>query len=491
MGGGGAMLAGMASQFLVPDRDQVFVTSYRELLGEDHPVWTVIEVVEGLDLSGVFDRYAPDRGKGGRPAYHPAMLLGVLLFGYCEGKRSSRELEEACRRDVAYQAICGGMRPDHATLARFRVLLDPVMESLFTQVVAACVARGLVVTDRVAIDGTRLGAAASLEANVTAGRLAEIAAGVRQVLAEADAADRDDPAVSGVDLDSGNDTEGGGGWSGVRRRLETERTLERVEHAGREVEAAAARRAHDVKRRGRHRPGEPKANLTDPESRVQRTRQGFIQGYNGQMVVSGDQVVIAAEVTPEPTDVGMLGPMLAAAVGVLERAGADPIQRVVADAGYWSAANVGLEDEYGVELLIATGKSDTVGTVDDIEEATASAAAMARYLMQQRLAVDDNQEAYRARSWLVEGTFANVKEHRRSGRLLRRGRNACDAEWKLIGMGLNLSKIITYTRRAGPAGPPTPDTATCRRLHRGSHRIITPIGHRRHRQQRRHARHHR
>ncbi len=124
LGGGGCDAVGMASKFLVPDRDQSFLraTSYRELAGESDPVWTVIEVVEGLDLSGVYARYAVSAA--GRPAFDPTMMLTLLIFGYCEGKRSSRELETACRRDVAYQAICGSMTPDHATIARFRVLID-------------------------------------------------------------------------------------------------------------------------------------------------------------------------------------------------------------------------------------------------------------------------------------------------------------------------------------------------------------------------------
>ena len=96
----------------------------------DGLVWTVIGVVEGLDLSAVYARYGDDIGQGGRPAFDPAMMLTLLVFGYCEGRRSARELETACRRDVAYQAICGGMVPDHATIARFRVMIDDVVESL-------------------------------------------------------------------------------------------------------------------------------------------------------------------------------------------------------------------------------------------------------------------------------------------------------------------------------------------------------------------------
>jgi transposase len=119
----------VASRFLVPDGGQSFfeAVSYREVLGDDHPVWTVIGVVDELDLSEVYGRDVADVSVGGRPAFDPAMLLALLVFGYCEGKRSSRALEDACCRDWAYRAICGGMCPDHATIARFPQGLDDVL----------------------------------------------------------------------------------------------------------------------------------------------------------------------------------------------------------------------------------------------------------------------------------------------------------------------------------------------------------------------------
>ena len=220
----------MASKFLVPDRDQSFlrVASYRDLLGDDGLVWTVIGVVEGLDLSAVYARYGDDIGQGGRPAFDPAMMLTLLVFGYCEGRRSARELETACRRDVAYQAICGGMVPDHATIARFRVMIDDVVESLFVQVLAACRERGLVDVGRVALDGTKIGAAASKDANRSVERLSELEIQIRQILAETVPDVNDSPSSAAVDDAVVDDAvvddaavdgagAGGGGWSGVRR----------------------------------------------------------------------------------------------------------------------------------------------------------------------------------------------------------------------------------------------------------------------------------
>ncbi len=468
----------MASRFLVPDREQMFLeaVSYRDVLGDDHPVWTVIDVVEGLDLSRVYDRYVADVSLGGRRAFDPAMLLALLVFGYCEGKRSSRQLEEACRRDWAYRAICGEITPDHATIARFRQGLDDVLESLFAQVLAVCSTAGLVEVGLVALDGTRIEAAASKEANKTASTLERFEAEARIMLDEAAAAD-DADSDGGVRVSSQ-----------TRRETERVRRADRIRRAQQVVADAVDRQAAEEKKRGR--PKRPVGNVTDPESRLQRTRNGFIQGYNAQTVVSADQVVVACEVTREPTDTAWLKPMLTAAVANIEAAGVtDRVGVAVADAGYWSQSNAEAEEALGIDLLIATTKSHRVSEpagehdeakrrdrerlpviarIDDGEISIAdgarrlglshswvsklvtryrrhgsllSEATLARLEMEHRLAQPANRDRYRQRGWLVEGSFAHVKTHRNSGRFLRRGLTACDAEWKLINLAGNLLKL--------------------------------------------------
>ena len=454
------MLWVMVSRYEFPGRDQWFVTSYRELLGDDDAVWTMIEVVEGLDLSVVYDRYGPASGAG-RPAFDPTMMMTLLLFGYLEGKRSSRELEAACRRDLAYQAICGGIRPDHATIARFRVLVDDVVESVFVQVIAECDRRGMIDLERLAIDGTKMEAAASKESNHTAVFLDELHSRVRELLAE----------TKESDCDSGSDTggassgsgPGGGGWSPTRRQGETLRKLDRVEQTQVEVDAARQRRDVDFKRRGRRRTGEATANVVDPESRLQKTRDGWIQGYNAQAVVTGNQIVVAAQVTAETTDVGMFQPMINQAIENLETAGAgSPVGVILADAGYWSAANFEFGDHIDAELLIATKKRSQIGVVDEIDPATASHKARARHAMETRLA--NNKDEYRQRGWLIEGTFAHTKTHRQIRRFQRRGLKACNAEWFLTLIAYNIGKIHRYQQhhQRGPGNPTRSDTSRTR-----------------------------
>lgn len=367
----------MASKFLLVDRDQSFLqpTSFMDVLGEDHLVWTVLDVVSQLDLAPAYARYRGDPELGGRPAFDPAMMVALLFYAYCEGKRSSREIEQACRRDWAYRAICGNLEPDHATIARFRVLLDDLLASLFAQVLGICGRLGLIRVGVVAVDGTKMEAAASKGANRTLEGLRALEGEAQAMLAEAAAADQADHQVPG-------------GISPERRTLHRSERLERIKAAKEKVEADLARLENHPKHRasgenasatrGRRLPGPepsgtqpsgkaqpgagPQGNVTDPDSRLMKTQEGFVQGYNAQAVATEDQVVLAAEISQNPGDVALLEPMLQAAEANLDSVGVpDPIGVGLADAGYWSEDNGNLT--LGMELLIATTKGHRVGKV--------------------------------------------------------------------------------------------------------------------------------
>lgn len=506
----------MASRFQVPDRDQVFMTavSYREVLGEDHLVWTVIEVVDGLDMSEAYARYEGDPTVGGRPALDPRMLLSLLVFGYREGKRSSRELEEACRRDWAYRAICGDVVPDHATIARFRQRHEDSFPSWFAQVLAVCAEAGLVDPGVVALDGTKMGSAASREANRTAAVLERLETEARVMLDQAAAADR------------GPGSETGPGWSSTRREAERAARTERIRKARELVAEAETKRVSEEKKRGE--PRQPRVgNVTDPDSRLMKTSDGgWIQGFNAQAVATAGQIVIAAQVTTDANDVGWFEPMLIAARINLDHAGiGQPIGVALADAGYWSAANA-TRQGLAEELLIATTKSHRVGTIDPdehiqtrdqariqvIEKAireeititqaasqlglsrvwtstlvrryrtTAtldSSATITRSQMETKLADPANRDRYRQRGWIIEGCFAHVKVHRHTRTFLRRGLPAVNAEWQLMHLAGNIDKLHRHRRTSTPSTPPEahlpprtrrPQTPTAHRRRHRPHR---------------------
>src|SRR5215217_3379130 len=181
----------MAMSFIGCDRDQVFLMppSLREWVPEDHLVWTVLDAVAEMDL-GAF--YASFRADGhGRPAYEPSMMVALLLYAYARGNRSSRAIERACVEDVAYRVVAANLVPDHSTIADFRVRHDAALAEVFTGVLGLCRRAGLVSVGVVAIDGTKVAANASREANRSYEQIA------REILAEAAETDRREDELYG------------------------------------------------------------------------------------------------------------------------------------------------------------------------------------------------------------------------------------------------------------------------------------------------------
>ena len=155
----------MARDYLRVDRDQPFLLppSMRDWLPEDHLAWFVLDVVDRLDTSALHARHP--RGGVGRRAYDPDMLLALLLYAYCMGVRSSRQIERLCVVDVAFRVLAAGHRPDHTTIARFRQGHEDIAVQLFVDVLMLCAEAGLVRLGVVAIDGTKVEADASMKAN--------------------------------------------------------------------------------------------------------------------------------------------------------------------------------------------------------------------------------------------------------------------------------------------------------------------------------------
>ena len=486
--------------FIPVDRDQTFLmpVGFHELLGEDHLVWTVLDVVGQLDLGALYERYG-DHDEGGRPAYDPSMMVALLFYAYAEGLRSSRAIEQACRESWPYRAITANLEPDHATIARFRAAMDDVLRGVFAQVLAVCVAMGMGRIGLIAVDGTKIAANASRKANAGASRLEALEAQARRLLEEAAAADATEGPETKV--------------SPARRAAEQSRRLERVQAAKAKVDAQLAERraAGEARaeaeagagRRLRGRPPKdgpppkPVANTTDPDSAVMKAQHAFLQGYNAQAVVDEDQLVLAAEVATDANDKRQLAPMLEAVHSNLEAAGVTARPAVaLADAGYFSSANAGLD--CGPELLIATGKHATLGaatakqlqrdavirSAEAGELTTAEAAQLigvseshmrllrrlardgalvtapmlARRAMRDKLAEPANKALYNKRGWMIEGVFGEAKEGRNCRRFMRRGMAACDAEWKLIHIAGNIRKAWRKQKASGrPDSPSSPE----------------------------------
>jgi len=300
------------------ERDQLLLMppSLSDWLPPDHLAWFIVDVVAELDLSGFYRSLRTD-GRGGA-SYDPQAMLGILLYSYCVGKRSSRRIEQRLCDDVACRVIAVNQAPDHATLARFRRRHQDAIVGVFCQVVGLCVSEGLVQSGVVAIDGTKIEADVSAASSVTRRQI------VDEILEEAEAVD----AVEDLEFGERRGDELLVRWADRRdRRVRLREVLRQLDADGpSDAESYQADRKAKETELGHKlggRRADPKSkwaspartrriNVTDPDSRTLKDRRRFIWGYNAQAAVTEDQIVIAAEVTTVARDSVVFGTMVAA-----------------------------------------------------------------------------------------------------------------------------------------------------------------------------------
>jgi hypothetical protein len=414
------------------------------------------------------------------------MMVALLVYAYCVGERSSRRIQRRCVEDVAFRVVAANQVPDHATVARFRVTHEAALAGLFAQVLVLCERAGMIRPGLVAIDGTKMAASASRDANRTAEQLA------KEILEEAAAVDAAEDAehgdASGFELPEAMTP------SGRRARLRALLDELEAEAAEKSYDAHLERRARQEAATGRPirgrrpKPDSPahqarsQANVTDPDSRLLKTKDGYLQGYNAQAAATADQVIVAASVTNAANDASSFQPMLDEVTANLRRAGnRRRVRTAVADAGYWSSENVAVG---GVEAIIAPGKArklDEITTaerarsalLDEIDRGDLTKAEVAERLgvttarvnellrarrcglpetlttaMVDKLATPRGRRLYRKRAACIEPVFAQTKHNRGFRSFSRRGLAAVDSEWKLIAATHNLLKLW---RQAAPA----------------------------------------
>src|SRR6266508_2136582 len=176
----------MAYNFRRAERDQPFLLppDLRDWLPEGHLAWFILDVIDQLDLASFYRQHRDDGH--GHPAYDPKLLLGVLLYGYCIGVRSSRQLERRCIEDIAFRVLAGNQLPDHVTIARFRVRHQQALADFLVQSLKLCAAAGMVRVGVVALDGTKLAGNAADKANRTLDRLEREVAEILRQAADVD-----------------------------------------------------------------------------------------------------------------------------------------------------------------------------------------------------------------------------------------------------------------------------------------------------------------
>jgi transposase len=408
--------------------------------------------VDEMDKEGklvAFYKKYRDDGWGNAP-YHPLMMVKILVYGYCVGVTSSRRIAQALESDIFFRYLSANQQPDFRTISDFRKDHLKALEALFVEVLALCREAGLAKMGRVALDGRRVAANAALDQN----RAAEgIAAEVRRILEEAELVDAEEDQRYGKDRRGDELPEALRTREGRLARLKQAR--QRLEQAQRQAKEQQAKKlqarqreqeASGQKKRGR-KPKPPdevvdkeaKANITDPDSRILKTRQGWVQGYNGQAVADGDsQVIVACDVSQQENDVHQLGPMVARCE---EQAGQRPAE-LLADAGYWSEENAKLQDEH-TEYFIATKKDWKQRKAlreKGPPRGRISKDATPRDLMERKLLTRRGRQAYKQRGQSIEAVFGQMAM-RGLSRFWLRGVEKVKTEWSLWCTTHNLLKL--------------------------------------------------
>lgn len=440
----------------------------REWLPEDDLAWVVLDAVGQCDLAAFTGVYRED-GQG-RPAFDPAMMVALLLYAYCHGVRSSREIERRCVRDVAFRVIAAGHRPDHATVARFRVRHEAALQTLFTEILRLCAQAGLVRLALLAVDGTKVGADASWSANRTLDQLeaelaeATLAQASAAMLAEAAATDaaedhRFGPA-RGDELPEPLRTRTGRleRLAEARDRLLAEQQA-RADAQQAKLDAWQARQ-NAGQRRGRKPTAPPRqgsfnsgsplrANTTDPQARTVRAKNTMIVGYNAQAVVTVDQVIVGATVLQKEVDRNLLHDVLDTARCQLRAAAVEPqLRTVVADSGYVTEAAFARAHADKIRLLAPLAK-DTRALREGADPADGQNLTRRPETArgQRRLRHWRGRADYAQRGRTVEPVFGQLKTRQNMTRFSRRGITAVTSEWHLAAAAHNLLKLDAHRRR--------------------------------------------
>lgn len=442
-----------------PTQQFLFPPSLQDWLPEGHLARFVGDVVDSLDLAALYADYDAKDGRGTRP-YHPAMMLKLLVYGYCIGVRSSRRIERATFDDVAFRFLSADQHPDHDCIASFRKRHLGILPGLFAQVLQLCREAGLVKLGHVALDGTKVKANASKHKAMSYGRMVEdekkLLDEIQRLLADAESTDgdEDDRYGKGRRGDELPD-ELARRESRLKRIQEAKAALEQQAREKAEIEAEVAR-GKNAERVAKSKNGKPmgrpfaepdpakvkpedkaQRNFTDAESRIMLdgATKSFIQAYNAQAAVdSHRQVIVAAELTQQAVDCGQLIPML---LQVAQNVGEMP-KAVSADAGYYSEGNVTASALAGVDLHVPPNQREKGPTKAAGGGRPKSAVAQA---MREKLTTDAGKAIYKLRKAIVEPVFGQIKDARGIRAFLLRGYEKARAEWQLICLTHNLLKL--------------------------------------------------
>jgi transposase len=420
----------------LPEQDLLLPPSLRDWLPEDHLAYFVSDVVDQLDLSAIESVYQQeDRGQ---PPYHPRMMTKLLVYGYCVGVFSSRKIERSLVENVGFRVLAAGNQPDFRTISDFRKRHLKALEGLFEQVLKMTLEAGAMQLGRVALDGSKVKANASKHKAMSYGRMKEkqkqLRQEVRELLARAEAVDAEEDARYGKN-------QRGDELPEELRRRETR--LKRIRQAKRVLEQRAREEAlaegKTPEEAAQAKPEEKaQYNFTDPESRIMKGADGFMQAYNAQIAVEWDfQLIVGQAVTQAVNDKQQVEPMVQA---IQEQSGQKPAQ-LLADSGYSSDQNLQHLEQRKIEAYIAAGRQQHGEKPAPCQRGPLPKGATRMDRMRRKLQTKLGQAVYAARKGIVEPVFGQIKQVRGFRQFLLRGLEKVRAEWALVCLTHNILKL--------------------------------------------------
>ena len=444
------------SRFIAVDRDTAYLLppSVDEWLPQNHLARFVVEVIDGLDLSDLTRQYA---GRGS-DAYHPAMLLGLLVYGYASGVHSSRKIERGCHDSVAFRFIAANTQPDHDSIATFRRRFLPQIEALFVQVLLLAREMKCLKLGTIALDGTKIAANASKHKALSwehANRIeTQLREEVQLLLKLAEDSDSR-PVNDGLDVPAEiarRETRLAAlaqAKDKIRQRAAERHAVEQQEH-----EAKCAKRQAQREAGKKPRGPEPEApssspaagdqvNLTDEQSRIMPTSGGgFEQSYNAQAAVdTATMLVLTAHVTQATNDKRQIAPVLDKVAALPQALG--EVRALLADTGYFSRANVGACEACDIEPLLSMKRdSHHIAVLERFaQDAPAPVSEDPVVKMAHRLSTQAGRALYGLRKQTVEPVFGIIKRVMGWRQMSMRGLDKARGEWSLVTMAWNIKRL--------------------------------------------------
>jgi len=423
-----------------PEQALLLPPNLRDWLPEGHLAYFVSDLVDELDLSAIEAHYEAE--KRGQPPYHPRLMVKLLVYGYCVGVRSSRKMAQRLDEDVAFRALAAGNRPDFRTLSDFRKIHLQALSGLFEQVLRLALEAGAMQLGRVALDGTKMKANASKHKAMSWKRMNETEQRLRrevgEILAAAEQVDEAEDARWGDKRGDELPAELARRQSRLERIREAKEALrqrarERAEAAGQAPEQARQAQPED----------KDQYNFSDPQSRIMKGAEGFVQAYNAQAAVEpATQIIVGQSLTNEANDKKQVKPLVEA----IERQAGQRPRGVLADSGYCSEANLEYlaseqEPEKAIEAWVATGRVKHSEKPQKAPRGRPPAGLTRVQKMRRKLLTKAGRKIYSQRKAIVEPVFGQIKQARGIRQFLLRGLEKARGEWGLICLTHNVLKM--------------------------------------------------